>query len=110
MSLLTRLTAHIHVVIGLAKYLLLLLFGWNIQSIVGPGWLVGLGVGLFVLFDLCAISLWFLMRHQKDKHTIYQLIVFYVIQVLAVSILWIVVFKPSLLADGVGAIAERVFR
>ena len=110
MQVLSKLLSHTHLIIGIAKYVLLLLFGWNITSIVEPAWLIGLGIGLFVLFDLCALALWYILRQEKGKHSLAQLFAFYIVQVLAASVLWIVVFQPSLLADLVGDLVNKVFK
>jgi hypothetical protein len=105
-----KLLANTHILIALLKYLLLVTLGWAITSIVEPKWLVIIGLIIFVLFDLCAWALWILMRKEKGVHTISQQLMFYVVQVLSVTLLWIVVFNPSIISDGVTFIADKIVR
>ena len=105
-----KLLSYTHLLILALKYLLLVTLGWAITSIVEPKWLVIIGLVIFVLFDLCAWALWILMRKEKGEHTIPQQIVFYFVQILSVTLLWIVVFNPSIISDGVTFIADKIVR
>lgn len=107
--MLQKLLFYTHLLVALLKYLLLVTLGWGITSIVEPKWLVIIGMVIFVLFDICAWALWMLMRKTKREYTIAQQIVFYTVQVMSVTLLWIVVFNPSLISDGVIIITDKIF-
>ena len=104
----TWLQNNLHTGFFLGKYLVLFTAGWFVHSIVSTQWFLAIALVLFVLFDICGWVLWFLLR-SGNKHTITQLIVFYGIQVLALGSLWVAVFQPSLIADAVATLVNKLF-
>lgn len=98
-----------HVVFFFLKYVLLATLGWGVSGVIeGPVFVV-IGLALFFLFDLAAWALWWILKPGKGVVTIWMLLAFYSVQVMAISTLLISVFSPQLLAGVAQFIVDVVF-
>lgn len=98
-----------HLVFLIAKYIILLTLGWFVDGVVGGGLFVVIGLVLFVLFDIAAATLWFVIRPEKKVVTLWMVASFYIVQVMAISTLLICVFSPGLIAALAQQVMDSVF-
>lgn len=92
---------NVHLYFLVVKYTALSTLGWSVKGVIQGPYFVATGLVLFVLFDFCALTLWWMLKRSRYEHTIAQQLVFYVIQAIAIVCLWISVFNPSLVANPV---------